>query len=220
MLYSACEAGPRAAGRGPGGAAAHGLACAACQVEAAGRSTRMRTYSGQWTVDYTERPCAPLAVRPRGAPLILCSWGNLQCQCEALRYEAVALRLMRTWCVTMVTLKGSGTSGKSTSALAQSAAAAQALNSGRSSLASSDVRLTGPGRGGTGCTRRGWKGMGSKAGVESVGRERHSRRGGRWRRAAFRKRRRRDGGCSPQPAQPPEGPAKKRKDTFVAPHAV
>jgi hypothetical protein len=24
-------------------------------------------------VDYTERPCAPLAVRPRGAPLILCS---------------------------------------------------------------------------------------------------------------------------------------------------
>jgi hypothetical protein len=26
-----------------------------------------------WTVDYTERPCAPLAVRPRGAPQILCS---------------------------------------------------------------------------------------------------------------------------------------------------
>jgi hypothetical protein len=28
---------------------------------------------GLWTVDYTERPCAPLAVRPRGAPQILCS---------------------------------------------------------------------------------------------------------------------------------------------------
>jgi hypothetical protein len=42
--------------------------------------TPIRTSNGtrilwivDWIVDYTERPCAPLAVRPRGAPQILCS---------------------------------------------------------------------------------------------------------------------------------------------------
>ncbi len=33
---------------------------------------------GLWAVDYTERPCAPLDVRPRSAPIILCSAGNLR----------------------------------------------------------------------------------------------------------------------------------------------
>ncbi len=44
--------------------------------------------SGQWTVDYTERPCAPLAVRPRGAPLILRSWGAF-CKVDPRDFDRV-----------------------------------------------------------------------------------------------------------------------------------
>ncbi len=49
--------------------------CAACHLMCHAPCA-MRTVDSVDTVDYTERPCAPLAVRPRGAPHILRSWGT------------------------------------------------------------------------------------------------------------------------------------------------